>query len=241
MSDLPTDHALLEAQAVDWRLEGIRRLSGDQAAMAKMLNDDAPFLFGHGGEQHISEVRMRALVALQDLYRQRGLDWDLGPVPVRRAMPAAEAQREATLALAQLPEKGRRLCLYEAEAYLDERVQPFDRQRPALMAYRVLQQLSRVHYELQEPQPGSLLTPLQLEVQQSQLQSERPRPHLKFSGATGVLGYVYVTGDQWVLDFAEGPESERVEDAIRQTIGTRAASTVNDLSALVGIDHELVQ
>ncbi|HJN74524.1 MAG TPA: hypothetical protein QGF58_11375 [Myxococcota bacterium] len=240
MSDMPDDYKLLEADAVDWRLEGIRRLKKDRDAMVGMLNDDAPFLFKHGDAMHISEVRMRALVALQDHYRKAGRAWDLGPVPVRRAMSAADAEKKAMAVLASLPERGRKLCLHEAEQFLDQRVQPFDKQRPPLRAYRVLQQLSRVRYEIQEPLPGSLLTPLQLEVQESQLVSERPRPHLRFSGSSGVLGYVYVAGGKWVLDFAEGAESEALEGSVRAAIGQRDATNVNDLSGMLTIAHEVV-
>lgn len=241
MSELPDDRALLQSAAVDWRLEGIRKLSGDRDALAGMLNDDAPFLFGHGGKRHVSEVRMRALVALQDLYRRKGLTWDLGAVQVRKAMSAADAEREALAALARLPEKGRNVCIAEAEGFLNSRVEPFDRDRAPLRAYRILQQLSLVTYELQEPLPTSLLTPLQIAVQQSQLQSERPTPHLKFSGTVGAVGFVYVDAGQWVLDFAEGPEGERIQAEIRAAVGREEATTVNDLSKLLSSPHEVVE
>lgn len=204
------DHDLLRSASVADRLEGISRLGSDRTAMREMLNDKAPFVFHHGGSARIAEVRTRALIALQDSYRSTGDAWDLGSVEVRKAMPALEAVQAAMLALGGMPEGGRRMCLAEAEAWLDKHVVPSKRDRPMLRAYRVLQQLHRVPYERQEVDPKTYLTPVQSGVAATQMVSERPTPHLRFRAGDRTVGYLY-KGQGWVFDFDESPEGRDAE------------------------------
>ncbi len=186
-------------------------------ALRALLTDDAPFTFRHGGATHVSEVRMRALEALEQLYRAGGRPAEeLGRVKVRKAMAAEEAVRLAQEALEPLDDARRQEVAARASAFLDERVLPTDDEREALLAYRILQELGRVAYREEAVDPASYLTPTQREVAFSQLARERPRPHLCVLSATGdLLGYVWrEPGGRWVLDFAPVPAAA---DAVRLT------------------------
>ncbi len=186
-------------------------------ALRDLLADDAPFTFQHGGAALVSEVRMRALEALEQLYRAGGRSADeLGRVTVRKAMPAEEAVRLAQEALEPLDDARRQEVAARASAFLDARVRPDDDERETLLAYRVLQELGRVPYREEAVDPKTWLTPTQREVAFTQLARERPRPHLcVLSGQGDLLGYVWrEPSGRWVLDFAQVPAAA---DAVRLT------------------------
>lgn len=186
-------------------------------ALRALLTDDAPFAFRHGAGTHVSEVRMRALEALEQLYRAGGRPAaELGRVTVRKAMPAEEAVRLAQEALEPLDEARRQEVAARADAFLEARVQPTDDEREALLAYRVLQELGRVPYREEAVDPATYLTPTQRDVAFTQLARERPRPHLVVISATGdLLGYVWrEPAGRWVHDFAQVPAAA---DAVRLT------------------------
>lgn len=186
-------------------------------ALRGLLADDAPFAFRHGGALHVSEVRMRALEALGQLYRAARLPADeLGRVLVRKAMAGEEAVRRAQEALEGLDDGRRAEVAGRASAYLDQRVRPGDDdEREALFAYRVLQELGQVAYREEALDPTTYLTPTQREVAFSQLARERPRPHLCVLAGGELLGYVWrEPAGRWVLDFAGVPAAA---DAVRLT------------------------
>ncbi len=210
----PTDLDLLDSNSARTRLEGIRRIAeagGPVAPLLPLLEDDAPYVFNHAGRPHIAEVRADALVAVQDLYRRAGRTPDFGPVTVRKAMPADDARSMAHSLLSALPEDVRRDLLARVDEDLGKCVQPQPFEVAACRAYCVLQALGRVPYLQQEPDEKTLLTPLQQEINQSQVQSDRPVPHLRFDGDQGRLGFLYRQDGRWVHDFSDAPESKRVQ------------------------------
>lgn len=192
-------------------------------ALRELLADDAPFAFRHGGALHVSEVRMRALEALEHLYRAaRRPASELGPVVVRRAMPAVEAVRRAQEALEPLGDERRQELASRAGAFLAARVRPAsDEEGEALLAYRILQQMGHVAYREEAVDPETYLTQTQREVADTQLARERPRPHLcVFSGTGDLLGYVWrEPKGRWVLDFAEVPVAKDAVYLTRSVLG----------------------
>jgi hypothetical protein len=211
--------ALLTAGSAEARLRGIEawaELSGDLDALAPLLADDAPVVHRHGGRDVVTEVRAAALVALQDRFRRAGRAWDLGPVTVRKGMPAEDAVRAAGYRLATLDEARRSEVQAAVDRALTERVQPPDPDREATRAYLVLQQLGAVPYEVQEVD-RDLLTPLQREVHGSQMVSERPRPHLRCDGDQGPVGYVWRDErGRWALDFDESPLGREIRAQVER-------------------------
>jgi hypothetical protein len=204
--------ALLADPSVDRRLEGLALAEETGAGIAAVfgaLEDDAPYAFDHGDQRMISEVRMRALVVLVALCRLNGRPFDFGPVSVRRAMSADEARERAAEAMEEAEEPGR--ARIAAEDFLEARVQPAARDREALLAYRILQVLGAVDYQVEEVDPETGLTPTQAEIRASQMAGERPRPHLRVADAAGnTLGFVYreVGAKRFTLDFAEDTAAE---------------------------------
>ncbi|MCO5170782.1 MAG: hypothetical protein M9894_31020 [Planctomycetes bacterium] len=191
-------------------------------AVRGLLADDAPFAFRHAGALHVSEVRMRALEALGQLYRAARLPaGELGEVAVRKAMPGEEAVRRAQEALEGLDEARRAEVAARASAFLDDRVRPAsDEEREVLLAYRVLQELGRVAYRQEELDPATYLTPTQREVAFSQLARERPRPHLCVLAGGELLGYVWrEPAGRWVLDFASVPAAADALHLTRSVLG----------------------
>lgn len=192
-------------------------------ALRGMLADDAPFTFEQGGARFVSEVRMRALEALQHLYRVGGRPAsELGRVTVRKAMPAEEAVRLAQEALEPLDDARREEVAARAAAFLDAQVLPQDDEREALLAYRILQELGRVPYREEEVDERTYITPTQREVAAAQLARERPRPHLVvLSRAGDLLGYVWREPAQgrWVLDFAQVPAAADAARMAQSVLG----------------------
>lgn len=209
----------LRSASAEARMEGIGRWAahgGAAAELSPLLRDDVPVVRVHGGRRLLTEVRMAALVALQDQYRQAGLRWDLGPVTVRPAMPADDAVRDAEARLAALPADRRAALDAEVARELapDSALSAAD--RAAVHAYRVLQRLGAVAYEQQEVDPQTWLTPIQVAVHASQTVSERPRPHVRFSGADGPVGWLYRRDGVWVLDFDESPAGRELRELVAQ-------------------------
>ncbi|NOY27072.1 MAG: hypothetical protein GXP62_14480 [Oligoflexia bacterium] len=195
------------------RLQGVQRLrqaGGPVALLLPLLADDAPYLFAHAGRGFLAELRADALVAIEDLYRLAGRQPDFGSVQMRRAMAEDQARSMSQALLDAMPPGPRIELLARVDQSLAERVQPQPFERDACRAYRVLQTLGRVPYQTQTVDPLTLLTPLQAQVNQTQVQTERPHPHLRFDGAQGPVGWVYRQGSRWVQDFSEAPETGRI-------------------------------
>lgn len=217
---------LLRSESVHWRLQGISRvleLSLDEAipVLRELLDDDMPYLYQRGAESMIAEVRSRALVALQDLYRERKRPIDFGPVTVRRAMPASEAEARGAAAMQTMSEARRHAVQDEARAALERAGEQAGEQPPSLLAYRVLQSLGLVRYEEQALDPDSYLTPMQEAIYASQMASRRPVPHLRIAAPedTRILGYVYRRADGlWVHDFSEHPDSRAARAAVERVL-----------------------
>jgi len=188
-------------------------MAGDRIdELRDLLEDDAPFVFTHGGRRMISEVRFAALSALQALYRGLAREPDFGPVLVRKATSVEEALAQAATADAQLEQAERARLNKSVDDFVQTRVRPDARDAEAVRAYRLLQELGRLEYRREEVDPISYMTPLQAEVSASQLTSSRPKPHLRFvSIADGrTLGYLYKSDGRWVQDFAEDAEAGEV-------------------------------
>lgn len=206
---------LLASPVAEERMEGIARWArflGDTALLAPLLADDAPVIRHHAGRPMLVEVRATALVALQDRYRSTRRPWDLGPVLVRAAMSADEAERRC----ASLPEPRRSAVLAEADELLDRQVRPPEADRAACRAYVALQRAGEVRHERQEVAADTWLTPLQAEVHRSQMQSERPTPHVRFDGPGGPVGYLYRRDRSWVLDLDESPLAREIGGLVRE-------------------------
>jgi hypothetical protein len=180
------------ARAAD-RVTAIRRAAvatdiGAADTLKTLLDDDAPIIVEHGGDSFIVEVRAVALDALGWLYRRHDVSVDFGPVLVRRGMRCDLAIQLAHQALGA--------------------AEPLD----AIAAYGRLQQLGQVPYQTEYLDPLTRTTPMQDAVHQSQLESARPRPHLRVAGAQlpqRTLGYLYRDGaNEWTADFAEGYDSD---------------------------------
>lgn len=210
--------ALLSSPVAADRAEGAA-LVGEQGLgtlvprVRALLGDDAPYTFPHGPRAMIGEVRSAALVALQAIYRRARRAPDFGPVTVRRAMPADEAIGAA----AGLPAA----AWAAADTRLAERVRPDPADREAARAYAALQAAGKVDYRVEEVDPRDWLTPLQREVSASQLQSQRPRPHLRVATAARpdeTAGFVYREGTRWVFDFAEGAPNQRARAFFREIL-----------------------
>lgn len=186
-----------------------------------LLRDDAPYLFQHGEHAMISEVRLRALAALERIYRRSGRRPDFGTLSVRKGMSATEAHRRAAEALAECSVAEQAQLLARVDAFLITRVNPTAAEREALRDYRVLQELGLVEYRHEAVDPETYLTPLQEEVRLSQMRGQRPCPYLRVAslGNPGrTLGFVYrdVQSRQWAIDFAECDEAEEAADWVRE-------------------------
>ncbi len=223
---------LVAQPSVDLRLEGLALAEATGAGLATvfgLLDDEAPYVFLHGDRRMIGEVRMRALVVMETLCRLAGRPPDFGPVRVRRAMPADEAEGRATEALARLNREAAQSLARRATLYLAQQVRPQPKDEPSLIAYRILQVLGLVSYAVEDVDPVTYLTPTQEAVHASQVAAPRPCPHLCVradasdraavsdrAAAGEILGYVYRARDaRLALDFAE---TASAEDARRYTM-----------------------
>ncbi|MBI4943790.1 MAG: hypothetical protein HY830_23865 [Actinobacteria bacterium] len=198
---------LLTAPSAAERVWGVERWTeylGDDAHLLPLLDDDAPVVRSHGGRRLLVEVRAVALVALQDRHRGARHGWPYGPVVVRRAMPADDALAQARAALDALDPAERAAVTGRVTTTLAERVGPAEDDADACRAYCTLLALGLIPHEVQEVDPATLLTPLQVAVHRSQLVSPRPVPHLRFDSPDGPVGYLYREGT-WVHDLDESP------------------------------------
>lgn len=217
--------ALLESPRAEDRVAGLDAVAEAGAGehlprVVRMLGDDAPYVFRHGPRRMIAEVRTRALVTLEKLYALTRRRPDFGPVLVRKAMPVESAERRAREALAALDTAAQAEVESRAADHLFHHVRPRPEDHATLLAYRVLQELGQVPYLREEVDPITYRTPLQAAVEQSQLQSDRPRPHLRVRDPRGeTLGFVYRTSDgRLALDFSEGREAEEAMRWIRRVL-----------------------
>ena len=207
---------LLEAPAAQTRLQGIdrwRQHYGVTTDLVPLLDDDAPVVQANKAERlEITEVRAAALIAIQDRYRAGRRSWDLGPVIVRAAMPAEHALHRATDLLVAVPADQRDVLLADVDRVLTERVQPLPEHDDVCRAYVLLQALGEVPYLRQLPDPPTLLTPLQLDLEAWANAGPRPRPHLRFDSAVGCLGFLYRdhAPGSWVIDLDDGPRGRAV-------------------------------
>lgn len=185
--------------------------------LRELLDDRAPFVFHHAGKLMVAEVRAAALNALQLMYKQINEPPDFGAVEVRKAMTADEIQE--ALDAADASEVGR--ATKQAEEFLAAHVVPAnEKEGKLLLAYRILQQLGKIEYRLERVDLNTYMTPLQAEVSASQLVSDRPKPHVRFSSHNDrrLLGYYYPEDGQWILDFAEDAEARDVERYLRSIL-----------------------
>jgi hypothetical protein len=208
---------LLTSPSAETRLQGIERWMehyGHIKDIFPLLDDDAPVVFPQDGRHLITEVRARALVAVQDRHRVGRRPWEIGPVIVRAPMPAEHALHRAVDLLTGIPAEDRGLLLAGVEESLDERVRPAEEDREICIAYLVLQALGEVPYLRQTPDAVTMLTPLQHEIQLSAMTGPRPRPHLRFEGEDPgePAGYMYADHlpGTWVIDLNESPFGREV-------------------------------
>jgi hypothetical protein len=199
------------------RLAAVERVAEDcllelEGELRSLLSDDSPYLFLRGDEELVAELRYAALTALQRLCRLADRPLAVGTLRVRAATPAALLEPMADLALRGLNSPQRRAVLGQVDALLDARVRPDPDHHTLLRSYLILRELGQISYRLERPDPLTGLLPLQREVEASQVEGDRPRPHLRVHGAQGhLLGHVYRSRVGWVLDFAESEEAARAE------------------------------
>ncbi len=229
----PSIAALLRSARARDRVEGLARLEhagGPVDSALTLLADDAPYLYAHAGRSFIAEVRADALLTVQALYRAAGRRPDFGPVTLRKAMPAQDAAAQAASILEALPPEQRSALLERVDAHLDAQVRPDDFERSACRSYCTLQLLGRVRYQQQAVDPVTLLTPLQAGVAATQVRTERPRPHLRFNGPDGPVGWLFRRDGRWVDDLAESPAAPR----IRRMVRSFATADHGELPRVVG-------
>jgi hypothetical protein len=201
---------LLEAPRAAERVEGVdrwRQHHGAPSELLPLLDDDAPLVRSNEtGRLVVTEVRMIALAAIQARYRGSSKEWDLGPVLVRAPMPAEHVLHRATDLLVDIGTEQRELLLSGVDKVLDGRVQPLPEHDATCRGYVLLQTLGEVPYLRQLPEAGTLLTPVQLEWEDWVMAGPRPRPHLRFDGDDGSVGYLYAdhSPGAWVIDLDDG-------------------------------------
>lgn len=211
--------SLLSSPSVDDRREGIRLASqhGVEEAIPRLkelLADDTPYVFQRRSVRFVTEVRIEALLALEDLYRLMGKPVDFGPAKIRKAIPIEEVRAAAEAALAELPAAQREPVVARSNAAGDS---------PETRAYRVLQELRRIDYQLQGVDGRTYLTPLQEQLYRDQVRTPPPHPHLVVAAPnepTRILGYLYReagTG-RWRHDFTESSEAERARNYLGQVL-----------------------
>lgn len=184
--------ALQEAAATEW-FQAIPRI-------AEMLADDAPVV-SRGERPIVFQMRMHALTVLQHLCRVGNIALDVGPVRVTRGMPVTEVEARAFEALDGLPADARRELLSKIDKDIGEHVRPPDGDKDVVRAYRVLQYLDMIPYEVQEVDPKTLLTPLQEQLFASQVKSEPAGMRLRIGTAEPerTLGWVTPAPDGRLL------------------------------------------
>jgi len=217
---LRRDLDLLDSPSAHWRLRGIHAVTeqGRYEAVPRLkelLQDDSPIVW----DKHITEIRMCALSGLQQLQYAAKRPIELEPVAVRRAWPVTSMRAAYAEAIATLSEAERREVLRRADKVLESRVQPSPEDADDLRAYRVLQELGRVSYELQRPDPRTMLTPLQETIYAEQVASPRPRPCLRVASLEPpdqTLGWIYrnPANGLWAHDFSERPASREASEAL---------------------------
>ncbi len=201
---------LLEAPAAADRVEGIdrwRQHFGAPAELLPLLDDDAPLVRPNdAGRLVVTEIRMVALAAIEGRYRSTSKEWDLGPVLVRAPMPAEHVLHKATDLLVDIGAEQRELLLGGVDKILDGRVHPPAEHDAICRGYVLLQTLGEVPYLRQVPENGTLLTPVQMEWEDWVMAGPRPRPHLRFDGEDGSVGFLYAdhSPGNWVIDLDDG-------------------------------------
>ncbi|MEL6349613.1 MAG: hypothetical protein AAFV53_41300 [Myxococcota bacterium] len=213
----------LQSPRVQERLDGIERaakavFSEVNPQLRTLLDDDIPYLFRRGSRRFVGEVRFDALVALQQLHRDNGVPWDIGPVFVRAAMPLEDVRALAEQTLHSIPETGYQRAISIAGADIDREHGSVPPERELLVMYRALQHLAAIPYDRQIVDPQTLQTPLQAAVLDSQVRDERPRPHLEIRDAQQVLGFIYRTETGWLLDFSESRSARCAKRFVQQVL-----------------------
>ncbi len=221
---LNRDVALLDSESAYWRLRGIQAVTGQGryeavSRLKGMLEDDAPVIW----DDLVTEIRQCALVGLQRLHWAARLPLELGPVLVRRPWPLTDLRKAYEEAMAELTAAERRDALARANEYLMQRVQPDPAQADDLRAYRVLQQLDRVAYERQTPDPDTTLTPLQEIIYAEQVALPRPRPCLRvmfLERPEKTIGWIYrnPSNGLWAHDFSEHPAAAEGSEALSRIL-----------------------
>jgi hypothetical protein len=158
---------------------------------------------------------------------------DLGAVVVRKSMPAEDVDT----IFATQPESLRLGVALAADGILPSRVAPAPEHADLLRRYVSLQLLDLVPYRVEEVDPTTYTTRLQEEVRESQLVSERPRPHLRVADRRApdrVFGFVY-RGKRGliVLDFAEGVGSDYAVQILTAAMGPKIQRVIVENGATV--------
>jgi hypothetical protein len=186
-----------------------------------LLLDSSPFVSSRASRISIGEVRFTALEALQKVLLAHGRPMDLGKVVVRKSMAAEEVDG----IFATQSESVLLGVASAAEGILQSRVAPDAVHVDVLRKYVTLQLLDLVPYRMEEVDPATYTTRLQEEVRESQLLSERPRPHLRVADRNApsrVFGFVY-RGKRGlvVLDFAEGVGADYAVQILSAVMGPK--------------------
>lgn len=218
------DLVSLDSPSAHSRLEGIQAVTGQGryeavSRLKEMLDDDAPVIW----DGLVTEIRQCALVGLQRLHWAARLPLELDPVPVRRPWPLPDMRRAYEEGMRVLTERKRQDALARADEYLSRYVQPSPEQADDLRAYRVLQQLGRVTYEQQKPDPQTTLTPLQETIYAEQVASLRPRPCLRVSfleTPDKTIGWIYRNPRNalWAHDFSQHPAAAEASEALSRIL-----------------------
>jgi ADP-ribosylglycohydrolase len=206
------------------RVDGLQRAFADRAwtlipRIKALLADDSPVVRVRGARSLVFEVRAHALTALQDLYRLGETKNDIGAVPIRATMSAAEVNSRAHLLLATMTAAERDSALARAVTRLEVRVQPTEEDWELCRNYCLLQDAGLVDYQLQESADRTYITPLQEAIFAGQVSSERPRPNLRVAlrrDPKRTLGWFYrgPHDGEWYRDFSDHPIAREALGAI---------------------------
>ncbi|HTE53211.1 MAG TPA: hypothetical protein VK698_20295 [Kofleriaceae bacterium] len=241
--DSPSAHRRargIQAAAQQGRYDAVGRLK-------QLLDDDSPLVC----DDLITEVRLCALSALQQLHHAAKLPLLLDPVAIRRPWPVADMRAAYQQAIASLSRTEQHDVHARADEVLAERVQPELDHADDTRAYRVLQELHRVSYERQRPDPQTTLTPLQETIYAEQVAAPRPRPCLRVAFLVhpdATLGWIYRKPGSapWAHDFSDHPAAREASDALTRILTPGktevseggAADTVETLRGIAALMDE---
>ena len=207
--------------------------------MGMVEGDFGIFVGGSIQEPKVYKVKAVAIEYLQFQALFGWYEWALETLPSPEPIPVHELLSRRDEALDSLAPQERLDLIDRAEYEVLTHARHRGGEGEVEIAHRLLQLLGRLPEERQPVCPHTLLTPIMETFHLSNLESERPRPHLRVASARRenfLLGYVVMDDGGPVLDFASSPVARLAESDVTRCFDRGGAGLVMADGSALPID-----